>query len=362
MQNILFTWIGTTDLRAIKEPELVGVGPIAQAVKENHWDKIILLCDYPKEQGKQYQKWLKETSETKNITLHSASLSSPTDYGDIYRSVVDIIKKTQSEMTKASCLTFHLSPGTPAMAAVWIILSKTRFPANLIESSREHGVKTVSIPFDISVDYIPAQLLTSDSKIIQLASGLSDDTQAFIDIFHRSEIMQRVVIKARIAAILAVSVLIEGESGTGKELLAKAIHAESPRAEKPFVAINCGAIPEELIESELFGHEKGAFTGALVKRKGHFEAADSGTLFLDEIGELPASMQVKLLRVLQEGEVQPIGATKTKKMMFELSQRPTRTSSKKQLWAASGRTCFIAWPWRFYNYRLSERERGISAC
>ena len=97
-----------------------------------------------------------------------------------------------------------------------------------------------------------------------------------------------------------VSVLITGESGTGKEVVARNLHLNSARADKPFIPINCGAIPRELLESELFGHEKGAFTGAVSSRAGRFELADGGTLFLDEIGDMPLSMQVKLLRVLQE--------------------------------------------------------------
>jgi transcriptional regulator with GAF, ATPase, and Fis domain len=105
-------------------------------------------------------------------------------------------------------------------------------------------------------------------------------------------------------------VLIEGESGTGKELFARAIHAAGPRAKKPFVAVNCGAIPANLVESILFGHEKGSFTGAAEKQNGKFLEADGGTLFLDEIGELPADTQVKLLRALQEGEIDPVGARK----------------------------------------------------
>lgn len=313
MKSILFTWIGATDLRAIEEPDEVGIGPIAQAAKEKEWDEIVLLCDYSEAKGEQYKKWLEHLIEPAKptVSLHYVTLSSPTDYKDIYRAAVHVIEEKQSEHPQVAS-TYHLSPGTPAMAAVWIILSKTKFPATLIESSKLKGVQTVSFPFDLAADYIPDQI---DSRLTQLGSGLSEDSRrAFKDIVHRSEVMQRVVARAKLAALHSIPVLIEGESGTGKELFAKAIHAASHRADKPFVPINCGAIPAELIESELFGHEKGAFTGAQSQRIGHFEAADTGTLFLDEIGELPLHMQVKLLRVLQEGELKPVGATKIKKI------------------------------------------------
>ena len=110
------------------------------------------------------------------------------------------------------------------------------------------------------------------------------------------------------AARARVPVLLEGESGVGKEVVAEAIHAASPRARKPMVAVNCGAIPANLVESELFGHEKGAFTGAFERKIGRFQEADGGTLFLDEVGDMPLDAQVKLLRVLQEGEIHPLGA------------------------------------------------------
>lgn len=195
------------------------------------------------------------------------------------------------------------------MAAVWIILSKTRYSSELIESSKEGGVRTVSIPFDISAEFIPDLLRRPDDELERLSSGAAPESAAFHNIIHRSEPMRREMAKARSIAVRNVPVLIEGESGTGKELLAKAIHQSSPRHDKPFIAVNCGAIPAELVESELFGHEKGAFTGAHQKRTGHFVNAHGGTIFLDEIGELPRAAQVKLLRVIQEREVTPLGSS-----------------------------------------------------
>jgi two-component system response regulator GlrR len=130
-------------------------------------------------------------------------------------------------------------------------------------------------------------------------------------IVSRSPRMAELLAEARLVAASDASVLIRGDSGTGKELLAHALHLASRRAHRPFIAVNCSAIPETLLESELFGHVKGAFTGATKDHAGLFQAADGGTLFLDEIGDMPAALQVKLLRVLQERAVRPVGASRT---------------------------------------------------
>ena len=133
----------------------------------------------------------------------------------------------------------------------------------------------------------------------------------FAHLLGMSQALERVLKQARSVAVRNTTVLLLGENGTGKEMLARAIHQESPRANGPFVAVSCAALPETLIESELFGHERGAFTSALQSRKGRFELADGGTLFLDEVGELSAAVQVKLLRVLQEREFERVGGTRT---------------------------------------------------
>lgn len=307
MPAILLSWLGRTDLRAIDEPDTVGSGPIAQALDRRRFDRLELLCDYPPEQGERYLDWLSRRTVAK-INLHPVSLPNPMDFGAIYRIARDCLV-ILAETTRPSELTFHLSPGTPAMAAVWILLAKTRFPAELIQSSREHGVQVAEVPFDIAAEFLPDLLSRADRRLTELSAGRPPERPAFQDILHRSTVMQRLIARADRVARRSIPVLIEGESGTGKELLARAIHHAGPRAGRPFIAVNCGAIPAELIEAQLFGHRKGAFTGATTDHRGVFEAAHGGTLLLDELGELPLAAQVKLLRVLQEGEITRIGET-----------------------------------------------------
>ncbi|MFH1704189.1 MAG: sigma 54-interacting transcriptional regulator [Nitrospirota bacterium] len=307
--TVLFAWIGHTDLKAAAG-ELNGLGPIGQAVSNRNFTHIVLLSNYGKEKEKRFIEWMKAKSSAKVESCHF-DLSSPTNYDEIYKAAVFTINNIRKRYDqKESLFTYHLSPGTPAMAAVWILLSKTSHPAEIIESSPEHGVKTVSLPFDISADYIPDILKPVDDEILKLTQGLPPESPEFGAIIHRCKEMKRVIAQARRLAVHDVPVLIQGESGTGKELFARAIHTTSSRKDKPFIAVNCGSIPPELVESEFFGHKKGSFTGAIADREGYFSSADGGTLFLDEIGELPLPAQVKLLRAIQENKISRIGDSK----------------------------------------------------
>ncbi|MBS9403219.1 two-component system response regulator GlrR [Halomonas sp. TRM85114] len=151
---------------------------------------------------------------------------------------------------------------------------------------------------------------TIDQALDQAPGATAEGDDAWrAAIITRSPEMERILEQARMVAASDVSVLITGPSGSGKELLASGIHKASSRADKPFVAINCGALPEPLLESELFGHAKGAFTGAVNEHQGLFQAADGGSLFLDEIGDMPLTLQIKLLRALQERQIRPLGST-----------------------------------------------------
>ena len=163
--------------------------------------------------------------------------------------------------------------------------------------------------------YEARELLEKIAQAMALSAPASPshpaDQQWRADIVSRSNRMADLLAEARMVARSDASVLLRGDSGTGKEVLAQAIHRASPRAKRPFIAVNCGAIPEALLESELFGHMKGAFTDAVSNHKGLFQAADGGTLLLDEIGDMPPALQVKLLRVLQERAVRPLGSSQS---------------------------------------------------
>ena len=332
--RILASWMGHTDLRAMArdQPGPVreqiakvagdlpspkdGLGPVKTLLKNERFDKIVLLSNYPPELTKTYAAWLGGP-----VFVRQVKLNNPTDYGAIFVAAEEAIRTFLERLKgKAIDLSILLSPGTPAMAAVWVLLGKSKYPATFYQTFEGKSWRT-DIPFDLAVDFVPELLRGADSALQQMASKSPQEVEGFERIVGDSKAIRLAVGRAKRAALRDVPVLLLGESGTGKEMFARAIHAASPRRAGPFQAVNCAAIPRELLESELFGHVKGAFTGANAAHKGAFERADGGTLFLDEISECDVAVQAKLLRVLQpppgDGpsvrEYQPVGGEQTRR-------------------------------------------------
>ncbi len=208
-------------------------------------------------------------------------------------------------------LTVELRRQDPDIAVV--IMTGYGTIETAIDAIKKGAEDYITKPFDYEAVRKKVARLTEvmelRERVLQLEGHLERHA-CFESIIAVSPAMERVLERARLSAATDVSVLIVGETGTGKEMLARAIHQASPRARMPFVAVNSGALPRELAESELFGFRRGAFTGAYADAPGIFSAASGGTVFLDEIGEMPKDIQVKMLRVLQEGELRPVGSTK----------------------------------------------------
>ena len=306
MPAVLLAWIGQTDLDCA-DGRKAGPGPVGSAVAARAFDALVLLSNYAEAQNRACLDRLAARGAPP-VHLRTERLDDPTDYGAIHAAAVRALEFARATFGADADLSIHVSPGTPAMQAVWVLLAKTRYPAELIQSHEQTGVRTVFVPFDIAAEYVPALLRAADEKLARLTAGLPPASPELDRIVGRSPALQRAKARARRIAPHDVTVLIEGESGAGKELFARAIHAESRRRRGPFEEVNCGALPEGLVESLLFGHARGAFSGAVRSHAGHFEAAGGGTLFLDEIGELPPGAQVKILRALQEKSVRRLGS------------------------------------------------------
>ena len=321
-QRVLVSWIGYADLSGMAEElggkvkesvldwmerkELLGRGggPIKTILNHEKFEEVHLLFNYnPKEKKrrdanrliKDYAQWLGCAP-----TVQAVNMTTPTDYKAVFDVSDQFLAQLNTQFKgKTYELCIHLSPGTPAMTAIWVLLGKSRYPATFYQSHEKRGAWTEEIPYDLTLDFVPALLRDPDSSLQNLAARSPQEVKGFEDIVGDSKAIRIAVGRAQRAAVRDVPVLILGESGTGKEMFARAIHAASHRKEGPFVAINCAGIPRDLLESELFGHKRGAFTGAIADREGAFENANEGILFLDEIGDCEPSMQVKLLRILQ---------------------------------------------------------------
>jgi DNA-binding NtrC family response regulator len=311
-KRILVSWIGhndllgmAMDLPATQQKRVLDLikrelstntqsGPIRTLVDSVEFAEIHLLSNLDPWVNQAYAKWLAQ-----NTRIHAVQIDNPTDYPSIFSAADGVLSEVAGgkRMGEAE-LCIHLSPGTPAMTAIWVLLGKSRYPAKFYQSYAGRAWET-EVPFDLVVDYVPELLRAPDSSLQHLAARTPQEIEGFEAIIGQSQAIRLAVGRAQKAAIRDVPVLILGETGTGKEMFARAIHAASHRKNGPFIAINCAAMPKDLLESELFGHAKGAFTGAEKPRTGAFEVADGGTLFLDEVGECGPEMQAKLLRALQ---------------------------------------------------------------
>jgi transcriptional regulator with PAS, ATPase and Fis domain len=323
--KLLITWVGNHDFWGLSEAlggdvaELVrvkignrrgggtaatGPGPIKTLVDEVAFREVHLISNYDPKLGKAFGQWLNCPAQ-----IHPVQLDNPTNYREVFKAANGVFEDVGKVRRDGERLCVHLSPGTPTMAAVSVLLAKTRFPATLYQTHRGK-VHEEEIPFDIAVDFVPELLRETDRSLQSLASRVPGEIEGFESIVGQSGPIRLAVGRAERAAIRDINVLLLGESGTGKEVFARAIHRASYRGKNDpdferFVALNCAAIAEHLFESELFGHAKGAFTGADRERAGKIEAADGGTLFLDEVGECSLENQAKLLRALQPGREDP---------------------------------------------------------
>ena len=315
--RVLVTFTGFHDPYSLG---LVGeeqqAGPIISLVNARAFDHIVLISTSNTQ---------KNTSETESVlkSLHpdlgvstiEASLSDPTDYAEILHELRTKVRPKLETLGSQIDLSVAVASGTPQMHAAWLLMvASGEMPARILHIRPPRFVtsdKPLVSEVDLSSREFPE---VRSAKLLELES--TDTTPDAGNIIHslgivgdHSELKNALDIAATLAPS-EVPILISGETGTGKELVARFVHLASGRPVDRFVAINCAAIPKDLVESILFGHRKGAFTGATSDQEGKFAQADGGTLFLDELGELPLDTQAKLLRVLQEGQIESLGTGK----------------------------------------------------
>ncbi len=306
------TLLASVNLRAGKYGE--SPGPLKSAVIAGRFDEAHLLSNYPESVNKAFAKWIGGKP-----TIHSVELADPTDYLKLFEAADQVLGQLAARLEeKNSELCILLSPGTPAMAVVWVLLGSSRYPAKFFQTFKGE-IREAKMPPDLFAGIVPDLIRDRDIAFQHLATKSPAELEGFQGIVGVSSAIRLAVGRAQRAAFWDVPVLLLGESGAGKDVFAQAIHAASRRKSGPFEPINCAAIPKDLLEAELFGHVKGAFTGADKDRPGAFARADGGTLFLDEIGECEPMLQSKLLRVLQPPpgkgpchcEFRPVGGSKT---------------------------------------------------
>jgi two-component system response regulator PilR (NtrC family) len=327
--DILFTFAGNRDPY---NPEAVkGVftdGPVLTLLTERSFHAVHIFTNpnsLPNAQRLQ-QEIFKRAGDVRT-RIHNIDIPDPTDYEALFLNMSARCREILEEYRDRQPACFiATASGTPQMQTVWFLMAQSGIvPATLLKITpprflrpQQKAVSEISLSLatfpritppspetlDIAATCLRKEKLEAErDELIREFSGLQ--------MIGKSPALTRVMDTVRAASLYDSAVLIQGETGTGKELVAKAIHYNSTRKEEPLIVVNCAAIPETLVESELFGHEKGAFTGATQQKKGKFELADGGTIFLDEIGDMPLPAQAKILRVLQDKTITRLGGAKT---------------------------------------------------
>jgi DNA-binding NtrC family response regulator len=324
--NVLLTFAGNRDPF---NPELVqGAatdGPVLTLLRERSFETIYIFTT-PNTLANAHSLRDEITrrlgQEQLKVDVLNLDIPDPTDYEALFIHMSGLCRKIVADHREAQpAYWIATASGTPQMQTVWFLLAQSGLiPATLLKITPPRflraGRKAVSeilLPLDFPKVALPDQDMLEMKAAYLRKEKLEAEHTDLVGEFSRyrmigkSAAMSALTETIRAASRYDSAVLIQGETGTGKELVARAIHFNSPRKTEPFIVVNCAAIPETLVEGELFGHEKGAFTGALQQRKGKFELADGGTIFLDEIGDMPLPAQAKILRVLQDGEITRIG-------------------------------------------------------
>ncbi len=299
-------------------------GPIISLVKARAFDHVVLISTSNTQKNtSKTETALRSINPDLGISIIDASLNDPTDYAEILHELRTKVRPALEALGTEIDLSVAVASGTPQMHAAWLLMVASGEMTARILHIRPPRFVTADKPLVSEVDLSSREF--PEVRSVKLLDLESTDTapdpgnaiRSLGIIGDHPELKNALDIAATLAPS-EVPILISGETGTGKELVARFVHLASGRPADRFVAINCAAIPKDLVESILFGHRKGAFTGATSNQEGKFAQADGGTLFLDELGELPLDTQAKLLRVLQEGQIEPIGTGKPRNVDVRL--------------------------------------------
>jgi len=332
--KVLLTFTGFHDPYGVG---LVGndeqAGPVLSLVREGAFDKLIIFSTPNTEKNTSAtQEALRISAPGLIIERRDLPLDDPTDYTAILRELRNHIREVCDETTQADYFV-SVTSGTPQMHACWVLLAASgEIPARIL-NVRPTRFISKDRPLIAETNLASSEFPTVRTHL-RLSEQLDDAPPDFDTVVQELGIvgdhpeMRRALEIGATLAPTAAPILILGETGTGKELFARFVHSLSRRPREKFVSLNCGAIPGELVESVLFGHKKGAFTGAASDQTGKFDQADGGTLFLDELGELPSATQTKLLRVLQDGMIEPLGSKRPHKVDVRVVAATNQNLSK----------------------------------